>query len=73
MLQFTPQSPPNTSTSVLQNNETSGTNQKLVRGKVYFREEVLNKVLNWKAPPRGPTLLKNLFMTEKVPLSYTFC
>ena len=43
----------------------SGTNQKLVRGKLYFRGEVLNNVLNGKVPPRGPTLLKKPFMTEK--------
>ena len=49
-------------TSVLQKIKTSGTKQKLVRGKAYFRGEVLNKVLNAKAPPRGPTLLKkNIF------------
>ena len=60
-------------TSVLQKIKTSGTKQKLVRGKAYFRGEVLNKVLNAKAPPRGPTLLKKTFLTEKVPLSYTFC
>ena len=58
-------------TSVLQKIKTSGTKQKLVRGKAYFRGEVLNKVLNAKAPPRGPTLLKkNIFDWKGSPFVY---